>query len=65
MNNGTLLVDPRNNTNTCLNTAGTASTALCGYYYAQCDNGGYILRVKFESLSNHPLYTQDKLNSDS
>jgi len=64
MNNGTALKDPLDNMDVCL-TQGGDNEAKCGYQYYKCLDGGYVLRVAFESTSNTPLYATDKLNADS
>lgn len=63
MNNNVLLVDPFNTKNVCLDDVG-APGSDCRYYYGQCNNGGYILRMRFESLSNFPKYMNDNLIND-
>lgn len=64
MNNGVLLVDPLDGTEVCLYANGD-SELECGYQYYQCQDGGYVLRVSFESSSNTYLYAEDKLNTGS
>lgn len=61
MNNGTALKDPLDNMDVCL-TQGGDNEAKCGYQYYKCLDGGYVLRVAFESTSNKSFYTADKLN---
>jgi len=51
MNNGQLLTDPMDNKDVCMIADGSP-VDTCRYYYSLCDNGGYVLRVKFESASN-------------
>ncbi len=63
MNNGVLLQDPIGGT-VCLDDEENIGWD-CVYQYYQCANGGYVLRVSFESKSNFYLYAQDKLNADS
>ncbi len=65
MNNNTLLTDPLDTKGVCLGSNSAFSDSQCYYYYSQCDNGGYVLQVRFESVSNHLLYSQDKLNTDT
>ncbi len=59
MNNDQLLMDPLDNKDVCMTSTG-ATTDTCWYYYGVCDNGSYVLRVKFESASN--LYRYDTAN---
>lgn len=62
MNNWVLLVDPLKPSSVCLDETG--GSALCEYLYITCTNGGYILSMSFESLSNIPRYAagKDELN---
>lgn len=61
MNNGQMLLDPMDEKSVCLNEDQEPSE--CGYQYIFCTEWGYVLGVKFESLSNHYRYTQDELNA--
>ena len=60
MNNGVVLKDPMDTKNICVLSDGDPS-ATCFYEYFKCNNGGYVLRVRFESVSNISLYAADKL----
>jgi hypothetical protein len=61
MNNDALLIDLLDGQRVCLKA--DKDTTFCWYQYFKCTDGGYALRINFESISNIPLYPQDRVNS--